>query len=70
MMHINFIMTFLTMATKRDLHQDPFADEKDETSVRRRGRPCKRRNIQGKRLFDEHGSSELGRRRNIQPIDC
>nr|XP_011458653.1 PREDICTED: sister-chromatid cohesion protein 3 isoform X2 [Fragaria vesca subsp. vesca] len=33
-------------------------EEKDGTSVRRRGRPRKRRNIQGKRLFDDHGSSE------------
>ncbi|KAJ8748414.1 hypothetical protein K2173_003051 [Erythroxylum novogranatense] len=35
-----------------------FTDEKDRPSVRRRGRPRKRRNIEGKRLFDGHGSSE------------
>ncbi|GMH27785.1 hypothetical protein Nepgr_029628 [Nepenthes gracilis] len=34
------------------------ADEKEGTSVRRRGRPPKRRNLQGKKLFDEHSSSE------------
>ncbi|OMP12236.1 cohesin subunit SA-1-like protein, partial [Corchorus olitorius] len=27
-------------------------------SAKRRGRPWKRRNIEGKRLFDEHSSSE------------
>lgn len=26
--------------------------------MRRRGRPRKRRNLEGKRLFDEHGASE------------
>lgn len=34
------------------------ADEKEGASVRRRGRPRKRRNIQGKKLFDDHDSSE------------
>ncbi|KAJ4829530.1 hypothetical protein Tsubulata_035680 [Turnera subulata] len=34
------------------------ADEKEGTTGRRRGRPRKSRNIEGKRLFDEHGSSE------------
>ncbi|KAF6135507.1 hypothetical protein GIB67_015360 [Kingdonia uniflora] len=34
------------------------ADEKEGSSVRRRGRPRKRRNIQGKKLFDEQISSE------------
>lgn len=33
-------------------------DEKEGTSVRRRGRPRKQRNMQGKKLFDEHGSSD------------
>ncbi|XVF21866.1 hypothetical protein REPUB_Repub12eG0126300 [Reevesia pubescens] len=33
-------------------------DEKEGTTARRRGCPRKRRNIEGKRLFDEHGSSE------------
>ncbi|XP_022758099.1 sister-chromatid cohesion protein 3-like [Durio zibethinus] len=33
-------------------------DEKEGTTARRRGRPRKRRNIEGKRLFDEHSSSE------------
>ncbi|XP_059660558.1 sister-chromatid cohesion protein 3 isoform X2 [Cornus florida] len=32
--------------------------EKDGVSVRRRGRPRKRQNLQGKKLFDEHSSSE------------
>lgn len=33
-------------------------DEKEGPPVRRRGRPRKRGNIQGKKLFDEHGSSD------------
>ncbi|XVF32673.1 hypothetical protein REPUB_Repub17cG0102900 [Reevesia pubescens] len=33
-------------------------DEKEGTIGRRRGRPRKRRNIEGRRLFDEHSSSE------------
>ncbi|OMO77828.1 Armadillo-like helical [Corchorus capsularis] len=33
-------------------------DEKEGTAAKRRGRPRKRRNIEGKRLFDEHSSSE------------
>ncbi|KAF2298603.1 hypothetical protein GH714_024287 [Hevea brasiliensis] len=33
-------------------------DEKEGTAVRRRGRPRKQQNIEGKRLFGEHGSSE------------
>lgn len=37
-------------------HHD--TDEREGTSVRRRGRPRKQRNIQGKRLFDGQSSSE------------
>lgn len=33
-------------------------DEKEGTTVRRRGRPRKTRNLEGKKLFDEHSSSE------------
>ncbi|KAH7517148.1 hypothetical protein FEM48_Zijuj09G0031600 [Ziziphus jujuba var. spinosa] len=33
-------------------------DEKEGMTVRKRGRPRKQRNIQGKKLFDEHSSSE------------
>ncbi|KMT19550.1 hypothetical protein BVRB_1g011700 [Beta vulgaris subsp. vulgaris] len=33
------------------------AEEKEGTSVRRRGRPPKQRNLQGKKLFDEQNSS-------------
>lgn len=34
------------------------AEEKEGAMARRRGRPRKQRNIEGKRLFDGHGSSE------------
>lgn len=34
------------------------ADEKEGASARRRGRPPKQRNLQGKKLFDEHSSGE------------
>ncbi|KAI6674695.1 hypothetical protein NL676_002601 [Syzygium grande] len=34
----------------------PVAEEKEGVSVRRRGRPRKQRNVQGKRLFDGHSS--------------
>lgn len=34
------------------------ADEKEGTSVKRRGRPRKKCNIEGKKLFDERDSSE------------
>ncbi|KAK6940896.1 STAG protein, partial [Dillenia turbinata] len=36
---------------------DLVSDEKEGTSKRRRGRPRKRHNLQGKKLFDEQGSS-------------
>lgn len=39
-----------------DVHE--VADVKEGTSVRRRGRPRKKQDLQGKRLFDEHSSSE------------
>lgn len=35
-----------------------FSDEKEGVSVRRRGRPRKRQNIPGKKLFDDQSSSE------------
>ncbi|KAK9945465.1 hypothetical protein M0R45_010980 [Rubus argutus] len=50
--------TFVHTLREKFAKVEGFQDEKDGTSVRRRGRPRKRRNIQGKRLFDEHGSSE------------
>lgn len=34
------------------------ADGKEGTTVRRRGRPRKQQNLQGKKLFDEQSSSE------------
>lgn len=33
-------------------------DEKEKGAVRRRGRPRKKQNVQGKKLFDEQSSSE------------
>lgn len=34
------------------------SDEREGNALRRRGRPRKRQNIQGKRLFEEHSSGE------------
>ncbi|KAM5573755.1 hypothetical protein ABKV19_013347 [Rosa sericea] len=50
--------TFVQTLREKFAEIEGIQEEKDGTSVRRRGRPRKRRNIQGKRLFDDHGSSE------------
>ncbi|RVW21247.1 Sister-chromatid cohesion protein 3 [Vitis vinifera] len=50
--------TFIDSLREKYSKNDGFQDEKEGTSVRRRGRPRKRRNIQGKKLFDDHSSSE------------
>lgn len=50
--------TFIDSLREKYSKNDGFQDEKEGTSVRCRGRPRKRRNIQGKKLFDDHSSSE------------
>ncbi|KAL5561587.1 hypothetical protein UlMin_031334 [Ulmus minor] len=50
--------SFIDSLREKYAKNDDLQDEKEGTSVRRRGRPRKQRNIQGKRLFDEHSSSE------------
>ncbi|XVE77707.1 hypothetical protein DITRI_Ditri13aG0084500 [Diplodiscus trichospermus] len=50
--------TFYNSLQEKCAKSDGIQDEKEETIARRRGRPRKRRNIEGKRLFDEHSSSE------------
>ncbi|KAJ4968916.1 hypothetical protein NE237_015617 [Protea cynaroides] len=48
--------TFVDKLREKYAKNEGFQDEKE--SVKRRGRPRKRRNIQGKKLFDGQGSSE------------
>ncbi|XP_071738287.1 sister-chromatid cohesion protein 3-like isoform X3 [Rutidosis leptorrhynchoides] len=48
-------MTFVENLRERSLKNEY---EKEGTSVRRRGRPRKKQNIEGKKLFDEKSSSE------------
>ncbi|XP_042517338.1 sister-chromatid cohesion protein 3 [Macadamia integrifolia] len=48
--------TFVDTLREKYAKNEGFQDEKE--NVKRRGRPRKRRNIQGKKLFDEQGSSE------------
>ncbi|OVA11427.1 STAG [Macleaya cordata] len=50
--------TFVDHLREKYAKNDGLNDEKEGTTVRRRGRPRKRRNIQGKKLFDEQDSSE------------
>ncbi|KAL6564273.1 peptidyl-prolyl cis-trans isomerase precursor [Orobanche minor] len=50
--------TFLDTLREKYLKNEAPKDGKEGTSVRRRGRPRKNQNIQGKRLFDEQTSSE------------
>ncbi|KAK4558523.1 hypothetical protein RGQ29_008026 [Quercus rubra] len=50
--------TFVDSLREKYAKNEGLQDEKEGISVRRRGRPRKRRNIEGKRLFDEHNSSE------------
>ncbi|KAB1203030.1 Sister-chromatid cohesion protein 3 [Morella rubra] len=49
--------TFVDSLREKYAKNEDIQDEKEGASVRRRGRPRKRRNIEGKRLFDEHSSS-------------
>nr|XP_043635898.1 sister-chromatid cohesion protein 3 [Erigeron canadensis] len=48
-------LTFLENLREKSLKIE---DEREGTSVRRRGRPRKKQNIEGKKLFDEKSSSE------------
>ncbi|KAJ9187713.1 hypothetical protein P3X46_003137 [Hevea brasiliensis] len=50
--------TFVDNLREKYAKNEGFPDEKEGTAVRRRGRPRKQQNIEGKRLFGEHGSSE------------
>ncbi|KAK1561092.1 hypothetical protein Q3G72_034335 [Acer saccharum] len=50
----SFVESLREKYAKNEVNQD----EKEGNTVRRRGRPRKRQNMEGKRLFDEHGSSE------------
>ncbi|KAF7818257.1 sister-chromatid cohesion protein 3 [Senna tora] len=50
--------TFIDNLREKYAKNEGFRDEKEGTSVRRRGRPRKRPNIPGKKLFDEHSSSD------------
>ncbi|PSS06426.1 Sister-chromatid cohesion protein [Actinidia chinensis var. chinensis] len=50
--------TFVECLNEKHAKNEGFQEEKEGMTVRRRGRPRKSRNIQGKKLFDEHSSSE------------
>lgn len=50
--------TFINNLEEKFAKNEGFQDEKEGVSVRRRGRPRKRQNIPGKKLFDEQSSSE------------
>ncbi|KAL5793037.1 hypothetical protein ACOSP7_001631 [Xanthoceras sorbifolium] len=50
--------TFVESLREKYAKNEGIQDEKEGNTVRRRGRPRKRQNIEGKRLFDEHSSSE------------
>ncbi|EEF41668.1 sister-chromatid cohesion protein 3 isoform X2 [Ricinus communis] len=50
--------TFVDNLREKYAKNEGLPDEKEGTNVRRRGRPRKRQNIEGKRLFDEHSSGE------------
>ncbi|XP_065861246.1 sister-chromatid cohesion protein 3 [Euphorbia lathyris] len=49
---------FVDNLREKYMKNDNFLDQKEGTTVRRRGRPRKQSNIEGKRLFDGHSSSE------------
>lgn len=49
---------FVDTIREKYAKNEGFQDEKEGTVVRRRGRPRKQRNIEGKRLFDGHSSNE------------
>ncbi|XP_073008392.1 sister-chromatid cohesion protein 3 isoform X1 [Typha latifolia] len=50
--------TFVEHLHEKYIKNDGLQDEKEGHTVRRRGRPRKASNIQGKKLFDRHDSSE------------
>ncbi|KAK7337377.1 hypothetical protein VNO77_17946 [Canavalia gladiata] len=50
--------TFIDSLREKYAKNEGFQDEKEGVSVRRRGRPRKRQNVPGKKLFDEQSSSE------------
>ncbi|KAL3644830.1 peptidyl-prolyl cis-trans isomerase precursor [Castilleja foliolosa] len=50
--------TFLDTLREKYLRNEPPKEGKEGASVKRRGRPRKNQNLQGKRLFDEQSSSE------------
>lgn len=50
--------TFVQSLREKYAKNENFQDEKEGVSVRRRGRPRKRLAMPGKKLFDEHSSSE------------
>ncbi|KAL9332454.1 hypothetical protein ACSQ67_002064 [Phaseolus vulgaris] len=50
--------TFIAYLREKCVKNEGFQDEKEGVSVRRRGRPRKRQNIPGKKLFDDQSSSE------------
>ncbi|KAI3425528.1 SCD domain-containing protein [Psidium guajava] len=49
---------FLEILHEKYAKNEGLPEEKEGVSVRRRGRPRKQRNVQGKRLFDGHSSGE------------
>ncbi|PON96681.1 Coatomer beta subunit [Trema orientale] len=50
--------TFIDSLHEKYAKNEGPQEEKEGTFVRRRGRPRKKQNVQGKRLFEEHSSSE------------
>lgn len=50
--------TFHDTLQEKHAKNEGLQDEKEGTGAKRRGRPKKRRNIEGKRLFDEQSSSD------------
>ncbi|XP_050237428.1 sister-chromatid cohesion protein 3 [Mercurialis annua] len=50
--------TFVDSLQEKYAKNEGLPDEKEATTARRRGRPRKRQNIEGKRLFDEQSESE------------
>ncbi|VFQ77702.1 unnamed protein product [Cuscuta campestris] len=52
------VLTFVETLREKYAKDEGFQDEKEGMSVKRRGRPRKKQNLQGKKLFDEPDSSE------------
>ncbi|VFQ79972.1 unnamed protein product [Cuscuta campestris] len=52
------VLTFVETLREKYVKDEGFQDEKEGMSVKRRGRPRKKQNLQGKKLFDEPDSSE------------